>query len=88
MGVTMLWRKKPKDQPNNRPDTSEDDAKYRWNNSKWSVPSYEHWYAGNSDYQTDERNYWWHQVWALCHHPQRMAQFIVAQYTPPLYSPI
>jgi hypothetical protein len=65
MGITMFWRKKPKDQPNQEDGASEDDAQYRWDDSKWRVPSYEHWYASNSDYQADERNYWWHQVRAL-----------------------
>lgn len=61
----MLWGKKPKDQPNTEGGTSKDDAQYRWDDRQWSVPSYKHWEAGNSDYQADERRYWRHQVRAL-----------------------
>jgi len=61
----MLWRKKPKNQQDSNHHTSDDDAQYRWENGEWRVPHFEHWYAGNSDYQADERNYWWHQVRAL-----------------------
>lgn len=66
MSVTMLWRKKPKNQPNASNSAPEEDTPYRWDNDKWSVPgAYKHWEAGNSDYQSDERRYWGHQVWAL-----------------------
>lgn len=61
----MWWRKKPKNQANAEGGVTEDNADYRWHDSKWRGPQYEHWYAGNSDYQSDERNYWWHQVRAL-----------------------
>jgi hypothetical protein len=65
VNVTMLWRQKPKNQPNAGGGTSPDDAQYRWNDNEWRAPSYQHWYAGNSDYQADERRYWRHQVRAL-----------------------
>jgi hypothetical protein len=63
--VAMIWRKKPKNQPLAENGEADNDSEYRWDDSKWKVPTYQHWYAGNSDYQSDERRYWWHQVWAL-----------------------
>jgi hypothetical protein len=63
--VTMLWRKQQKDNPNAELGTSEDNPQYRWNDHEWRVPKYQHWYADNSDYQTDERRYWGSQVWAM-----------------------
>jgi hypothetical protein len=61
----VLWRKKPKDQPNAEGDVSKDDPQYRWDDDQWRVPPYKHWEAGNSDYEADERNFWQHQVRAL-----------------------
>jgi hypothetical protein len=61
----VFWRKQPKNEPNAEDGASANNADYRWDDSQWRVPPYKHWEAGNSDYQTDERNFWWHQVWAL-----------------------
>jgi hypothetical protein len=65
MGVTMLWRKKPKNEPDAESGASKNNAQYRWNDGEWRVPPYKHWDASHSDYQADERRYWWHQRWAL-----------------------
>jgi hypothetical protein len=67
----MWWRKRPNNRPSGENTAADDNAEYRWDNKKWTVPPYEHWYAANTDYQADERNYWrkqvkatWAQVWA------------------------
>ena len=64
MSITMWWREKPKNKPQDDRDSTQDDEPYRWDNDKWRIPSYEHWYAGHTDYQTNESNFWRHQVLA------------------------
>ncbi len=58
----MFWKKKSKNQPDAKDGAPEDDAQYRWDDSKWRIPPYKHWEAGNSYYQAYERRYWRHQV--------------------------
>lgn len=61
----MCSTKQPENQPNTIEGACENDAPYKWDDRDWIVPPYQHWQAGNSDYQADERRYWRHQVRAL-----------------------
>jgi hypothetical protein len=58
----IFWRKKLKDEPNNKNSACVQSDDSCWDDQKWRSGSYPNWYADHSDYQREERKFWRNQI--------------------------